>query len=127
FVPRLLVIEFDEPTAAGAAAQAAGSTAAAVDSAARLAARIEALRASGNYEYVEPDYLVFGDAVPNDTAFTNGTLWGLRNTGQNGGVAGVDIDAVRAWDVTKGSTSVIVAIIDSGIRTTHADLASQMW
>ena len=62
-----------------------------------------------------------------DAQFVDGTLWGLRNTGQNGGVAGVDIDAVRAWDVTTGSTNVIVAVIDTGIRYTHQDLHAQMW
>jgi len=34
---------------------------------------------------------------------------------------------VRAWDLTTGSTNVIVAVIDTGIRYTHQDLAAQMW
>lgn len=65
--------------------------------------------------------------MPTDGAFTTGTLWGLRNTGQNGGVSGADIDVVRAWDLTTGSTDVIVAVIDTDIRYTHIDLSAQMW
>src|SRR5580765_479821 len=93
----------------------------------RLLTRIEALRASGLFEYVEPDYIVHAFLAPNDQAFVDGTLWGLRNYGQNGGTAGADIAATNAWDITTGSTNVIVAVIDTGIRYTHQDLAAQMW
>jgi alpha-tubulin suppressor-like RCC1 family protein/subtilisin family serine protease len=92
-----------------------------------MLARIEELNRSGKFEYVEPDYIRTIDATPTDTAFTDGTLWGLRNTGQSGGVSGADIDAVRAWDTTTGSTAVLVAVIDTGIRYTHQDLTTQMW
>src|SRR5208282_876253 len=34
---------------------------------------------SGLVEFAEPDYLVYADAVPNDSYFTN--LWGLNNYG----------------------------------------------
>lgn len=90
-------------------------------------ARIKALLASGQFQYVEPDYIVSANLQPTDAAFVDGTLWGLRNAGQSGGVLGADIDAVRAWNLTTGSTNVIVAIIDTGIRYTHRDLAAQMW
>jgi thermitase len=53
--------------------------------------------------------------------------WGLFNTGQNGGKAGADISAMRAWAVTKGSDQVVVALIDSGVDYTHPDLASNIW
>jgi len=93
----------------------------------RLQGRIQALRSTGLFEYVEPDYIVHADATPTDEAFVNGTLWGLQNLGQNSGVAGADISAPDAWDLTTGSTNVIVAVIDTGIRYTHQDLAAQMW
>jgi subtilisin family serine protease len=93
----------------------------------RLLDRISALQQSGLFEYVEPDYIVHSHLTPDDQAFVDGTLWGLRNTGQNGGASGADIDATSAWDFTTGSTNVIVAVIDTGIRYTHQDLASQMW
>lgn len=95
--------------------------------AATLLTRIKALRASGLYEYVEPDYVIEPFVVPTDEAYADGRLWSLRNTGQGGGTEGVDIEAERAWDITTGSDDVIVAVIDSGIRYTHRDLADNMW
>jgi subtilisin family serine protease len=43
--------------------------------------------------YAEPDHLVHTAVEPNDPNFQDGSLWGLNNTGQDEGVAGV------AWDV----------------------------
>ena len=34
-----------------------------------------------------------------------------------------DIDANLAWDITVGSKDVVVAVIDTGIRYTHQELA----
>jgi hypothetical protein len=52
--------------------------------------------------YVEPNYVLTVDAIPNDPSFAE--LWGLHNDGQvvNGlaGIADADIDAAEAWDVT---------------------------
>jgi len=95
--------------------------------AADLKAKLAAMEKSGAYEYVEPNWIVYANRVPSDSAFSNGTLWGLRNTGQNGGTAGADINVTRAWDITVGSSNVVVGVIDTGIRYTHADLADNMW
>ncbi len=93
----------------------------------RMRARLKRLRDSGEFEYVEPDYIVHVNLVPNDTAFADGTLWGLNNRGQGGGKTGADIQASAAWDISTGSTNVIVAVIDTGVRYTHNELRSQMW
>jgi len=93
----------------------------------QLLTRIAALRDSGLFEYVQPDYAHTHGLSPSDTRFQDGTLWGLSNTGQDGGKIGADIQAVQAWDITTGSSNVVVAVIDTGIRYTHRDLASQMW
>jgi subtilisin family serine protease len=74
---------------------------------------------------IEPDFAIRPTAVPNDPSFTD--QWGLRNTGQAGGSRGGDIAAVAAWDVTTGSRSVVVAVIDSGFDYTHPDLAANAW
>jgi subtilisin family serine protease len=100
---------------------------AAGDKANRLKARIQELRESGLFEYVEPDYVVKAVATPTDAAFSDGRLWGLRNTGQKSGKNGADIEAVTAWDQTTGSANVVVGIIDSGIRYTHQDLQDNLW
>ncbi len=97
------------------------------DRALRLRERIQDLQQSGLFEYVEPDYIVTKSATPTDAAFTDGRLWGLRNTGQKGGKTGADVESVTAWDQTTGSSNVIVGIIDSGVRHTHQDLEGNMW
>ena len=79
--------------------------------------------------FAEPDWVYTGrnDLVPNDPFFV--AQWGLRNLGNNtcsgtvaGGVAGADVNAVNAWDVTIGDSSIIVGVIDTGIELTHPDL-----
>lgn len=75
--------------------------------------------------YAEPDYIVQASGIPNDPFF--GTQWNLHNTGQNGGTTGADIHATEAWDITTGSSNVVVAVIDTGIDYTHADLAANVW
>jgi subtilisin family serine protease len=83
---------------------------------------------SGLVEFAEPDYLVYADTTsPNDPKYVDGTLWGLNNYGQNGGTAHADIDAPEAWDVLTSASNIVVAVLDSGIRATHEDLASNLW
>lgn len=46
----------------------------------------------------------------------------LHNTGQQGAVPGADIGAVYAWDETRGTNRVVIAILDDGVDLAHADL-----
>ncbi len=75
--------------------------------------------------YAEPNYIVKTQTVPNDPNF--GDLWGLHNTGQAGGTPGADIHAPEAWNLTTGSTNVVVVGIDTGIDYAHPDLAANMF
>ncbi|MBI1927577.1 S8 family serine peptidase [Candidatus Poribacteria bacterium] len=76
-------------------------------------------------EYAEPNYIVHADVIPNDPGFNQ--LWGLNNTGQTGGTPDADIDAPEAWDISTGSSGVVVGVIDTGIDYTHPDLAANIW
>ena len=63
--------------------------------------------------------------IPNDPSFTR--LYGINNVGQTGGTTDADIDAPEAWNVSTGSSSIIVGVIDTGIDYTHPDLAANVW
>ena len=69
--------------------------------------------------YAEPNYLNTISTVPNDPLFSQ--LWGLSQASDK------DIDAPGAWNLTKGSAGVIVAVVDSGIAYGHPDLKNNMW
>lgn len=94
---------------------------------AELLGRQAELKKSGLFDFVEPNYIVSLNLDSTDTGYTDGSLWGLRNTGQRGGTSGSDIRARQAWDVTTGSDQVVVAVIDSGVNYNHVDLAPNMW
>lgn len=59
--------------------------------------------------------------TPNDPEF--GKLWGLKNNR----TSGADVHAQAAWEITKGSKDVRIAVIDTGIDYNHPDLAANIW
>jgi subtilisin family serine protease len=63
--------------------------------------------------------------TPNDPQYSN--QWHYHNTGQQNGNIDADIDLPEAWDIEKGHTNVVVAIIDDGVQYDHPDLAANMW
>jgi subtilisin family serine protease len=95
-----------------------------------------ALEARPDVLWAEPNYVMHVDALPDDPGF--GELWGLQNTGQTllqahagvgyedqAGAGGLDIDAPAAWDLTTGSASVRVGVVDTGIAH-HRDLDANL-
>ncbi|MFO7830234.1 MAG: S8 family serine peptidase, partial [Bacteroidales bacterium] len=63
--------------------------------------------------------------TPNDPRYDE--QWHYHNTGQEGGTVDKDIDLPEAWEIEKGLSSVIVAVVDGGIQTNHPDLAGNIW
>ena len=90
---------------------------------------VRTLRTHAGVRYAEPDYTQIVAAVPNDPAFP--TQWAYQNTGQtvNGtsGTPGADERATPAWDVTTGSSSIVIGEVDTGVDYTHPDLAPNIW
>ncbi|HZY41766.1 MAG TPA: S8 family serine peptidase, partial [Anaerolineae bacterium] len=78
---------------------------------AEVAAIADRLAQLPEIEYAEPDRILRPLLVPNDPQY--GSQW--HYFGAYG------IDAPAAWDITTGSTDIVVAVIDTGILN-HADL-----
>ncbi len=89
-------------------------------------------------QYAEPNYifsipkkiknninnkkmLVEGNYFPNDPKFSS--LWGFYNTDN----PGVDINIIKAWNISRGSNDVTVGVIDTGIDYNHIDLKDNIW
>ncbi len=67
-------------------------------------------------EAAQPNFYYSLLATPNDPHFPNTGLYGLTK-----------ISAPAAWDVITGNSNTVVAVIDTGIKYTHEDLAANMW
>lgn len=48
----------------------------------------------------------------------------LKNSGQNGGTSGIDINVEPAWNITSGNPNITVAVIDAGVDSNHEDMAN---
>lgn len=103
---------------------------------------LRALKADPRVEIVEPNYTYSIDPIINNDGedediYEGKNLfsqqWGLRNNGTNSGkwwkpgVAGMDINALNAWKMSRGSKRVKIAIIDTGVDYTHPDLKENIW
>ncbi len=88
------------------------------------------IQESGSTVYSTPDFFAETEPhqyIPNDAFF--GNQFGMHNTGQalqnqTPGTFDADIDAPEAWDFTKGSSAITVAVIDDGVMDNHYDLPS---
>lgn len=74
---------------------------------------IKDFKADPNVEYAEPNIIFHADFTPNDPYFSQ--QYGPQK-----------VQAPTAWDKTQGSSSVKVAIVDTGVQLSHPDLSSKI-
>ena len=87
---------------------------------------IEMFEGQENVECVLPNRIYRPTAVSNDPYA--GFQWALENTGQDGGIADVDVNPENLWSkVASSGEESVIAIIDSGIDLSHEDLKSVLW
>ncbi|MCJ0765764.1 S8 family peptidase [Variovorax terrae] len=84
-----------------------------------LEAALRRLRLHPDVASVEPDVLLQPAAVPNDPGYA--TQWHLSVPTPNAAA----INMPPAWDRTTGGP-VVVAVLDTGVRKDHPDLAGQL-
>ncbi|MGH7242420.1 MAG: S8 family serine peptidase [Phycisphaerales bacterium] len=75
--------------------------------------RAEALLSTGDYDYVEPDWLCWPTALPNDQFI--GSMWHVNT-----------MKMPQAWDISTGLNTIIVTTVDTGVDKSHPDLASRL-
>jgi len=67
-------------------------------------------------EYATPIFIRQLYYAPNDTYFKNGAQYYM------------DLMQIRkAWDITKGSPNIKIAIVDGATDWTHEDLIDNIW
>lgn len=86
-----------------------------------LADALRRVRLHPDVAWVEPNVLVRPQLVPNDANY--GLQWHLRGPG-DGEPAGLNLPL--AWDLSTGLPSTVVAVVDSGVRFGHPDLAGKL-
>lgn len=67
-----------------------------------------------NIEYAEPRFIYKVDFIPNDPFISSQNYLSI-------------IKAFDAWDVSKGDSSIVIGIIDTGVYWDHPDLQPNIW
>jgi subtilisin family serine protease len=76
-------------------------------------------RADGSVAQADPNYVHEVDYTPNDPNFP--FQWPLKHMDNH------DIDADLGWDINRGSSTLAVAIADTGVDYEHPDLKANIW
>jgi hypothetical protein len=79
---------------------------------------IHELRTMPDVTFADPNGVVAPLFEPNDPYFSQ--QWNLKDANDH------DIDAPEAWDITTGSSSTKIGIIDGGVENWHEDLSGKV-
>lgn len=84
-----------------------------------------ALHGRPEVRFAHPNFLwpIRPNFVPNDPLYAQ--QWNLKNTGQTGGPAGIDLGLEAAWNLTKGG-GVRIAIFDDGVDIDHEEFVGKV-
>ena len=91
------------------------------------------LRECSEVELVEFDGIVHiaGNPITPDDPFFSTHQYPLRNTGTqppyDPGTPGADMEMEAGWGITTGDSSVVLAIVDTGIDMFHPDFIGRIW
>lgn len=86
----------------------------------KLQSAISEFKKNPLVEYAEPNYIYYiAEWNPNDTLYASNQYYLNDTTNDN------DINGPQAWDMWRGTTDTVVAVIDSGIDTDHPDLEAK--
>lgn len=67
-------------------------------------------------EWAEPKFIRKVTFIPNDSIFIAGAQPNL-----------IQINAIKAWDVTKGDSNVVIGIVDTGVDWNHPDIKANIY
>ncbi|HTF03566.1 MAG TPA: S8/S53 family peptidase [Bacteroidia bacterium] len=73
----------------------------------------------GYFEYAQPYYIPKVDFVPNDAQASQAGSYHLYKIVAAGA-------GTTGWDISQGSTSITIGIVDTGTELTHSDLTNQI-
>jgi thermitase len=76
---------------------------------------LQALQRRQDVEYAELDAEAHAIGTANDPYFANGSQWHLAK-----------VQAPAAWDLTTGNLATVIAILDTGVNSSHPDLSGKV-
>ncbi|MDP3667698.1 MAG: S8 family serine peptidase [Sediminibacterium sp.] len=74
-------------------------------------------------DWCHPNFFIPITNNTNDPLYSQ--QYNLRNTGQLGGIAGIDINIEGAWTITRGNSNIRIAVLDEGVED-HEDLGGRV-